>query len=205
MGSGIAQNEDCVIIAQSRLKQAVLGMPNIRCTRCGDEIYIDAFALPYEGEIACKNCHNIMDFRMGINTGTNVKAKYPNPAETIGGGIWMKLQALEQQAFLEAALSLGSEAYTASEFMSLRSLESVSRRCYMKLAIKPQPSLDWFTILDILGSEPAFKPYSEGINYFRDVRNKIAHLDKISSKLEAESSYAMALRLTKELIEKFSP
>lgn len=187
------------------LKEAILGMPDIRCTRCGERIYIDAFVTPYRGELACPNCRNVMDVivpSMASAEATVVKTKYPNPLEDIGSKTWALLNEIERSSFLDAAICFGGEAYTPCEFMSLRALESVCRRCYEEQRPESERK-PWAGILDDLAEDVEFKPYSQGINYFREVRNKLAHPEKTSSKLDADSSYKMALRLTKELMEKF--
>lgn len=65
----------------------------------------------------------------------------------------------------EASPSLGVGAYTASEMMSLRCLESILR-------YTGQTKLGKLNIRNYLTSK---------ISYFKDVKNRAAHLEKIFS------------------------
>jgi len=79
----------------------------------------------------------------------------------------------------EASPSLGVGAYTASEMMCLRCLESILRRVY-----------GTNEMLGIAEYKKRKKGLSDlKISYFKDVRNRAAHLEKISSELEAESIF----------------
>jgi len=40
------------------------------------------------------------------------------------------------------------------------------------------------------------------LTYFKDVRNRVAHPEKISSKLEAESTFQMTKRLLIEIVNR---
>ena len=134
-------------------------MPNIICTKCGQTIYVDPYATPYEGELACPHCKNVMKVSIASSLpgGATIETKYPNPRDEVGEEIWPLLNKVERNSLIEAAIA----------------------------------------------EEREFKPYSQAIEYFRGVRNKLGHPEKVSSKLDAESSYKMALRLIKELITEF--
>jgi len=174
-------------------------MPNIRCTKCGNAIYIDDTALPYKGEVACDNCKNVM--KVDLSTSHNVvETNHPDPYDDFSN-YWWEISELERHSITEAALSLGSGAYTASEFMSLRTLESVCRR-YYKQVKKEDFKGSWASIIDEMADDPLFKSEAGALNYFREVRNRIGHPEGTSSKLDAESSYKMSVRLAKELVEK---
>ena len=96
-------------------------MPEVKCTKCGQDIYIDSYSMPYRGELACKGCRNVMKVDIS-SQGSSLQAKYLDPQEDLSG-VWWQLTGVERNSIKEAALCLGNEAYTASEFMSLRMLE----------------------------------------------------------------------------------
>jgi len=173
-------------------------MPTIRCSKCGKQIFIDTYACPYEGELACEHCGNLMEVYITSSSGSRVKTKYPLPYDDLRG-VWHLLNEVERDCLEEAALALGDKAYTGAEFMSLRNLESLCRRCYLKVKGEEFTGA-WGQILDVLATDKDFEPYADVLNYFRRVRNRVGHPDKISSKLDAESSYKMSLRLTGELL-----
>ena len=50
-----------------------------------------------------------------------------------------------------------------------------------------------------IAEDEDFEPYADVINYFRRVRQRLAYPDNVSTKLDAESTYRLSLRLTKEL------
>ncbi len=173
-------------------------MAEIRCTKCGNGIYMDPNSLPYKGELACENCKNVM--RVDLSEGRfNVETNRPDPQEDFSQSHWFHISELEKQSITEAALCLGAGAYTASEFMSLRNLESVCRRYYKKVKGKDYKG-SWASIIEEMAEDPQFKSYTGALHYFREVRNKIGHPEGMSSKLDAESSYKMSVRLAKELV-----
>ena len=104
-------------------------MPKVRCVECGREIYIDTFSIPYNAELSCPECGTKMQVYIGtVGQGSIVKRKYPSFEEL--NEIWEMLADVEKTSIYEASLSLGVGAYTASEMMSLRCLESILRRVY---------------------------------------------------------------------------
>ena len=170
-------------------------MPNIRCVECGNEIYIDAFGTPYKAELACPYCHTKMEVYVTTSQGTQVKRKYPKYDEL--ERIWDNLTIVERNSIKEASLSLGSGAYTASELMSLRTIESVLRRIY-------RVDETFGQLILRMENDDRLKDLKGILDYFKDVRNRVAHPDKTSSKLDAESTFQMTKRLILELIEKLS-
>jgi len=178
-------------------------MAEIRCTKCGNKIYIDPFSLPYKGEVACDNCKNVMKVDLSTSYFV-VETNHPDPYDDFSNYYWWKISELERHSITEAALSLGSGAYTASEFMSLRTLESVCRRYYKKVTGKDYKG-SWASIIEEMAEDPQFKSYTGALHYFREVRNRVGHPEGTSSKLDAESSYKMSIRLAKELVDKLEP
>ena len=84
---------------------------------------------PYDAELSCPECGAKMQVYVGaVGQGSIVKRKYPSFEEL--NEIWKMLSDVERTSIYEASLSLGVGAYTASEMMSLRCLESILRRIY---------------------------------------------------------------------------
>ena len=175
-------------------------MAQIRCSKCGVAIYMDDNSFPYKGELACENCRNVMRVNLS-DEGFNVEANHPDPFEDFSFGHWNRISKLERASITEAAFSLGVGAYTASEFMSLRNLESVCRRYYEKVTGKDYKG-SWASIIEEMAEDLQFKSYTGALHYFREVRNRVGHPEGTSSKLDAESSYKMSVRLAKELVDK---
>jgi len=169
-------------------------MPNIRCVKCGEEIIIDAYSCPYEGEVACPKCLTPLQVYMGLlGKGTIVKRKYPSFEEL--EEISETLSKIEKNSIQEASLSLGSGAYTGSELMALRTLESILRRTY-----EVDDTLG--KLIERMESDNRLSDLKGILSYFKDVRNRIAHPEKLSSKLEAESTFQMTKRLLIEIVKK---
>jgi len=175
-------------------------MPDIKCVDCGVDTHFTGSSIPYVGEVACHSCHAVMD--VDINVGMiRVNHHNRNPVADIGSDSWGQLIDLEQASLWESAWAMGARASTAGELIALRVLESVSRRCWESVKGQPAPERrSWFQILEDLGKDHRFKEYSDGVGYFRVVRNRLAHAAHLSSQMEAESSYLMVLRLATEAV-----
>ncbi len=170
-------------------------MPDIRCITCGERIYIDLISVPsYVGEVGCPNPNCSEKMHVSISDiGTHVERIYPSFDEL--KGILDQLGPVEKQSIQEASLSFGVGAHTASEMMALRSLEGLLRMIY-----NVEETLG--NLLDRLENDPNLTELTGVFSYFRYVRNRVAHPDKISSKLEAESTFQMMKRLILEIFEK---
>jgi phage FluMu protein Com len=175
-------------------------MAQIRCTKCGNVIEMDDESFPYKGELACEKCKNVMRVDLSEKCFT-IETNHPNPYEDFSPSHWYDISELERESITEAAFCLGVGAYTASEFMSLRNLESVCRRYYEKVTGKDYKG-SWASIIEEMAEDPQFKSYTGALHYFREVRNRVGHPEGTSSKLDAESSYKMSIRLAKELVDK---
>jgi len=167
-------------------------MPEIRCVDCGRRIYIDAMSTPYEGEVSCPKCGAKMQVYVSQN-GSKVERKYPSFNEL--GEIWEILSDVEKKSISEASLSLGIGAYTASEMMSLRCLEGTLRRIY-----RTNETLGG--LIERMERDDRLADLKGILTYFKDVRNRVAHPEKISSKLEAESTFQMTKRLLIEIVNR---
>jgi len=167
-------------------------MPRIRCVNCGMEIYIDPMATPYEGEAGCPNCGTKMQVYVS-QRGSRVERKYPSLNEL--RNIQKILSDVEKVSITEASLSLGVGAYTASEMMSLRCLESILRRIYRTNEMLGK-------LIERMESDNKLSDLKGILSYFKNVRNRVAHPEKISSKLEAESTFQMTKRLLIEIVKK---
>jgi phage FluMu protein Com len=169
-------------------------MPNIRCVKCGQEILIDTFSTPYEAEVACPNCETAMQVYVGsLGQGAMVKRKYPSFEEL--KEIWGRLSEIEKTSILEASLSLGSGAYTASELMSLRTLEGILRRIY-------EVNETLGKLIEKMEKDDRLSDLKGILSYFKDVRNRVAHPEKLSSELDAASTFQMTKRLLIEIIKR---
>lgn len=168
-------------------------MPKIRCVECGEEIYIDGLSTPYLGEIACAGCLTKMQVSVAMNAGTTVARK--NPSLDDLKLVWDDLAEIEQHSLNEASLCIGAGAYTASEAMSLRTLEALLRRVYQVNEMFGQ-------LLVRMEQDIRLKEFHGVFHYFKDTRNRVSHPEKRSSRLDAESTFQMAQRLILEVVKK---
>ena len=162
-------------------KLKVIDMVAIRCVECGQEIRIDPWSTPYDGELSCPNCGTKMQVFATVREGTFVRRKYPSFNEL--KVVWERLSEIEKKSIYEASVSLGVGAYTASEMMSLRCLESILRRIYGTNEIRK--------LIERMERDDRLADLKGILTYFKDVRDRVAHPEKISSKLEAESTFQM--------------
>ncbi len=167
-------------------------MPGIRCVNCGMKIYIDPYATPYEGEIGCPDCGTNMQVYVSLE-GSKVERKYPSFEEL--REIWGTLSEIEKETIQEASLSLGCGAYTAAELMFLRSLESILRRIYGVNETLGK-------LIEKMENDNRLSDFKDIFSYFKNVRNRITHPEKMSSKLEAESTFQMTKRLLIDIIKR---
>ncbi len=170
----------------------------IRCSGCAERIEFDDALLPYNAEITCPDCGTEMTVDLWGEEETNtVKTKRVSIRSLKSDlkGVWSKLSDLEKKSLEEAFITFHNKNYTASEIMTLRTLESVLRRIY-----KTKETLG--KLLDRMENDPKFQDLHGVIEYFTDIRNSLAHPEKISRKLEAESTLATAKRLLIELIDR---
>jgi len=184
-------------------------MPEIRCVECGRRIFIYTFATPYEGELSCPECKTKMRVYVTTGKGSRVERVLPSLDELYqiveqrsisAERTTQRLVLLDEiiiQSLNEAAICLGYGAYTACEIMSLRALERLLRNVYNVEANLGQ-------LIDMARQDQRLRNLVGTLDYFRQVRNKVAHPDKISSKLDAESTFLMTKRLILEIIQVIS-
>ena len=82
--------------------------------------------------------------------------------------------------------------------MSLRVLESILRRIYN--VDEPLGRL-----IERAEQDPRLRSFAFILDYFRETRNRVAHPEKISSRLDAESTFSMTKRLILEILRVISP
>ncbi len=105
---------------------------------------------------------------------------------------WNVLNDLEKQGLNEAATSLLGNNFTASEFMSLRTVESVLRRWYERKTSNAIGNVTWGKVLNKLEKEfPERKRPTEisALFHLRRRRNAIAHPDVISNETDANVTF----------------
>ena len=168
-------------------------MPEVRCVGCGVGIDIDPDSLPYIGELTCHDCGVGMNVKISEKDGALVERRMPSLKDI--NSIRRKLSVNEFLSLYEACLSLGANAYTASEIMSLRTLEALLRRVY-------QTNETFGKLLQRLQNDKDLSELEGILAYFKKERDKVAHPDKLSGKLDAESTLSMTIRLIKEIISK---
>jgi len=111
------------------------------------------------------------------------------------------LNPLEQQGLNEAASCLLLNIFTCSEFIALRSAESLLRRWYEKKTNNTLEQERWGDILDKLNS--AYPKKSERpkelslLDYLRERRNEIAHPEAISNPEQATSTFLNVIAVCK--------
>ncbi|HEY9405480.1 MAG TPA: hypothetical protein VIQ24_22710, partial [Pyrinomonadaceae bacterium] len=141
-------------------------MPKIYCLECAKEIYIDAFSTPYLGEFACPGCLTKLQVSVTMNNGSTVARK--NPSLDDLKPVWDDLAEIEQHSLREASLCIGAGAYTASEAMSLRTLEALLRRVYQVNEMFGQ-------LLARMEQDIRLKEFHGVFHYFKDTRNRVSH------------------------------
>jgi hypothetical protein len=113
---------------------------------------------------------------------------------------WQALSELEQQGLNEAAKCLLTNNFTASEFMVLRTVESVLRRWYEMKTNKKLDSISQGQILNYLDKEypePQRPKEISALFHLKNRRNSIAHPDVISNCEEANVTFIYSVNMCK--------
>jgi len=113
---------------------------------------------------------------------------------------WDILSELERQGMNEAATSFLGNNFTASEFMALRTLESVLRRWYQKKTGNTIGKLAWGKVLDKIEKDFPEKNRPTEISalfHLRRRRNAIAHPDVISNEPDASVTFIYVINVCK--------
>ncbi len=108
-----------------------------------------------------------------------------------GGKEWSALDKLEQEGLNEAAACLLTNNFTASEFMAVRTVESVLRRWYeLKTDKATEKQAAIFDIIEKEYPENKRRPKEiQQVFYFKHRRNAIAHPDMISNSEDASVTF----------------
>jgi len=115
---------------------------------------------------------------------------------------WEVLSQLEQQGLNEAATSLLGNNFTASEFMALRTIESVLRKWYRKKTGSSLGNVKWGNVLDKLEKEfpERQRPIEiSALFHLRRRRNAVAHPDVISSESDASVTFIYVINVCKAM------
>ena len=113
---------------------------------------------------------------------------------------WQTLNDLEKQGLDEAASSLLGNNFTSSEFMALRTVESVLRRWYEKKTGTEITNLRWGHVLDKLETvypEKGRPNEISAIFHLNRRRNAIAHPDVISTEADASVTFIYVINVCK--------
>jgi len=162
-------------------------VPHIKCIACGQDIYIDPFARPYNGELACPNCGEHMVIRDDYpKGGITVTRAFPSLEEL--KPVMDLLTPLEKSRLLEASRCLGVGADTACESMCFDALVSILRRIY-----GGKGELGHY--ISKMEQDPDLSEETGFISSFKAIRNKVDHPVRISKKLDAESTFSTTKRL----------
>lgn len=168
-------------------------MPTINCVACPGKIDIDPFSMPFRGDVACPRCKVVMNVDLDLHLGTSVRRKRPSLDEL--APVWDRLSALERSSLEEASLAAGAEAYTASELVGLRTLEAILRRVYGTDEMLG-------ALIKRLSKDPNLSDLAGVLDYFRGVRNRVAHPERVSTKLDAESTLMMLQRVLHDVLNR---
>jgi len=108
---------------------------------------------------------------------------------------WSALNELEQKGLNEAAACLLANNFTASEFMAVRTVESVLRRWYeLKTGKATEKQAAIFDIIDKEYDENKKRPKEiQQVFYFKHRRNAIAHPDMISNSEDASVTFTHSI------------
>jgi len=119
---------------------------------------------------------------------------------------WPLLNELEQHGLNEAATCLLVNNFTSSEFMALRSLESVLRRWYERKTNKPIEKIKQVEIFDMLDKEfPDIGRPKEisALFHLKNRRNAIAHPEVISTVEDANATFIYTISTCKAVNKLF--
>jgi len=139
------------------------------CPDCGENLLLAPTSV---GRTSCHKCGTQLEVKDDMSGNKMVRrVKSFGPEMDYTDELLYKLNELEKNSLEESAIAAGQGAYIASEFMTLRALEAVSRR------ITGEGT--WDNAIDQL--EKNHGELSAYINMLRDRRNEVAHPDAVKS------------------------
>jgi len=141
---------------------------NHNCPDCGENLSLD---MDSAGITSCSNCGAQLELGDDAAANKTVRRVKSFGPRDYTDELLEKLNDLERNSLEESAIASGQGAYIASEFMSLRALESVSRRITNEGT--------WDNAIDRI--EEQHGELSGYIGMLRDRRNEVAHPDAVES------------------------
>jgi ribosomal protein L37E len=170
-------------------------MVDIKCQKCGHLWYHDfSIASSIEACPMCGTPHRITrSIDQALIYAWKVEPVYPSLDEL--SPVWDSLTPIEKNRLREAALCFGVEAYTMCESACFDALTSLLRRVY-----GGRGELGFY--VDKMESDPDLKDEAGFIASFRFIRNRVDHPDRISTRLEAESTFSTTKRLVLTIVKK---
>jgi hypothetical protein len=159
-------------------------MPTIKCWKCGGEWIHDAFVT--SSIEACPNCgtpHKITEI---TPMNWRVEPAFPSLDELLP--VWKHLTDLEKSRLIEASRCFGVEAYTMCESACFDALVSILRRIY-----GGREELGHY--VKKMEQDPDLKEEAGFISSFKVIRDKVDHPVRISSRVDAESTFSTTKRL----------
>lgn len=172
----------------------VARMPDVRCWGCGNSIFIDSYARPYNAEIACPNCGSAIRIHDDFPTGGMTSGRMFPSLDDISKFLDY-LTDLEKNRLREASHSFGCGAYTACESMCFDALSSLCRRIYGGKG-------ELGHCVDKMEQDTDLSELAGAIAYFKHRRDKVDHPVSISTKLDGESTFLMTKRLIIGIVKK---
>jgi len=110
------------------------------------------------------------------------------------------LTNLEASCLEDARKCILIKTPTPAEFMCVRCAESILRRWYKWKTNKAIGNKGWGKLLDKLADEygKEYPSQLQLLKYLKGTRDRLAHPDKTSSQSDAEHTFSMVIKFTKE-------
>jgi len=108
----------------------------------------------------------------------------------------------ESKDLHQASASMIIGAFTCSEFMSLRAVESILRKWHMNEVDEESQYNGWAAAIDDISENDDGKGPKELrlLNYLRERRNEVAHPDRHSSQSDAELTFQQSIDVVEKLV-----
>lgn len=158
------------------------------CPGCSELLKINS---KVTGTVGCGTCGEQLNVSENGDKLHIERNQEFTPAYDLSDSAISRLKPVEVNSLEEASKCTASGSYLASEIMATRALESISKRLTDKG--------NWSDAIGDLQEE--YPRLTGTIEYLKDERNNVAHPDKVtSSKVEANQTYYMVIRMVEEIL-----
>jgi hypothetical protein len=165
----------------------------VSCPECNLPVKVYCPSFPFEGITTCRNCGTKFYLKTNGVGSPRMELMFPSIKEL--ESIWGLLTSLEQSRLEEASKCFGVKAYTMCESACFDALVSILRRIY-----GGREELGHY--IPKMERDPDLREEAGFISSFKTIRDKVDHPVRVSTQLDAKSTFETTKRLIRVMAKK---